>query len=393
MAILMSLVALTIDAMLPALGDIGADLGVTNANNIQLIISMVFLGMAMGLMLYGPISDSYGRKKAIYLGIFVFLIGSVISGLSTNFTVMLVGRVIQGVGAAACRVVTVAMIRDKFSGKEMARVMSLIMVIFIMVPALAPSMGQLILLFAEWRAIFGCIFLLGLMSLVWLHLRQPETLSKANRVTFSFANVGAGIVETLSNSQTRGYTIASGIAFGAFIGYLSSAQQIMQGLYLVGDLFSLYFGGLALSIGLSSFINSRLVMHFSMPSLCIASLAMLSTTSLLFYLYAVTVGGHPDLAFFVAYLGVTFFCLGTLFGNFSTMAVEPLGHIAGVATSVISSVQTLLSVLVGGMIGQCYNGTVLPLILGFLICGIVTLVIVLFYERQVFLRTRNLKQH
>ena len=382
MALLMSLVALTIDAMLPALSQIGDDLNVTNPNDVQLVVSTVFLGMALGLMLYGPISDSYGRKRAIYLGIVIFLVGSLIASLSTNFTLMLVGRVIQGFGAAACRVVTLAMIRDNFSGKEMGRVMSLIMMIFIMVPALAPSLGQLVLLVAEWRVIFWLIFLLALAGLLWLYFRQEETLNEDSRIPFSFENIISGVRETLKNPFTRGYTIASGLMFGAFVGYLSTAQQILQVQYQLGDLFSLYFGCLALAIGCSSFANSHLVMRYPMETLCLVSLSVLSVISLAFYGYIefYLLSSHnggaatqPTLFALMVYLAAVFFCFGILFGNFNTLAVHPLGHIAGVATSVISSVQTLISVAIGGLIGQCYDGTVQPLVFGFLACGILTL--------------------
>ena len=300
---------------------------------------------------------------------------------------MLIGRVVQGFGAAACRVVTLAMIRDNFSGKEMGRVMSLIMVIFIMVPALAPSLGQLVLLVAEWRVIFWLIFMLALAGLLWLHFRQPETLSEENRIPFSLKNIIAGIRETLSHPYTRGYTIGSGLMFGAFVGYLSTAQQILQIQYQLGDLFSLYFGCLALAIGCSSFVNSRLVMRFPMEILCLVSLSVLCVISLVFYCYiqmmlepSLVVGGvpQPSLVAFMLYLASVFFCFGVLFGNFNTLAVHPLGHIAGVATSVISSVQTLLSVGIGGLIGQYYNGTVQPLVLGFLVCGLVTLGITVY---------------
>lgn len=378
MASLMSLAALTTDAMLPALGQIGVSLEVTNPNDTQLVISTIFLGMAMGLMLYGPLSDSYGRKKSIYLGIFIFLIGSLISFFATNLTYMLIGRLLQGFGAASCRVVTLAMIRDKFEGKEMGKVMSLIMVFFVLVPALAPSVGQAILLFSNWRAIFGFIFFAGLTSLMWLHFRQPETLIKENRLKFSGAVIFAGVCETLKQPLSRIYMIAAGIIFGSFVGYLSSAQQILQIQYERGDSFSIYFGGLALAIGLSSFVNSRLVMTFRMDTLCLVSLAALSITSLLFFFYVQGLSGHPDLVVFMGYLAITFFSFGILFGNLNTLAVQPLGHIAGTATSVISSVQTLLSVVVGGVIGQSYDGTVQPLVLGFLMCGVSALVLIIY---------------
>ncbi|OMH32206.1 multidrug effflux MFS transporter [Motiliproteus sp. MSK22-1] len=382
MAILMSLLALSIDAMLPALGQIGTSLELENPNDGQLVITTVFLGMAMGLMLYGPLSDSYGRKSALYLGLCIFLVGNLISLFSTDFTFMLIGRIFQGFGAAACRVVTLAMIRDKFEGPEMGRVMSLIMVFFILVPALAPTLGQAVLFFADWRAIFAVISMVGLVSLLWLFFRQPETLPGDKRLGFSVTVITMGIAETLRHPVTRVYMIAAGVIFGSFVGYLSSAQQILQIQYQLGDSFSLYFGGLALAIGLSSFANSKLVMKFSMERLCLFSLAAFSIISFAFLLYTRMSSGHPPLIPFISYLAMVFFCFGILFGNLNTLAVQPLGHIAGVATSVISSIQTLLSIVVGGVIGQSYNGTVQPLVLGFLVCGLSSLAILLLVQKR-----------
>lgn len=383
MAVLMSMVALTIDTVLPALDKIGTSLGVQNPNNNQMIIVTLFLGLALGQMLYGPLSDSFGRKKAIYLGVSIFILGNMISLLSTNFTMMLLGRVCQGFGVASCRVVTLAMIRDKLEGREMGRVMSLIMVLFIMVPAIAPSIGQAILFFAEWRTIFGFILTIGIFSTLWFFFRQPETLPKEKRLAFSVSTITAGIIETLKNTITRSYMIAAGIIFGAFVGYISSAQQILQIQYKLGDAFSIYFGGLAVAIGFSSFVTSKLVMRFGMERLSFFSLLVLSITSFIFYLYAQSVFGHPNLYVFMGYLTVTFFSFGVLFGGFNTLAIQPMGHIAGVATSVISSVQTLLSIAVGGVIGQCYNGTVLPLVLGFLLCGLTSLSIMIYIRNCV----------
>ncbi len=383
MAVLMSLVALAIDAVLPALTKIGESLGVGNANSTQLIISVFFIGMSFGQMIYGPISDSFGRKKALYLGMFIFLLGSVVSLFSTTFTSMLIGRACQGFGISSCRVISLAMIRDKFEGREMARVMSLIMVFFIMVPAIAPSLGQVVLFYADWRSIFLLVVVVAVIGFFWLFFRQPETLAEENRLPFLPATIIAGIVETLKNPLSRSYMLAAGIIFGAFIGYLSSAPQILQIQYGLGEAFSLYFGGLAVAIGISSFFTSRLVMRFGMEKLSFFALILLSLTSSLFFLYTQSVSGHPPLLIFMAYLTLAFFCFGVLFGGFNTLAVQPLGHIAGVATSVISSVQTLVSVAVGGLVGQCYNGTVLPLVLGFLLCGLTSLAIMIYVRRYV----------
>ncbi len=382
MAFFMSFVALSIDAMLPALGQIAQDLQVANPNDVQLVISSIFLGMGLGLVFFGPLSDSYGRKIAIYLGMAVFMVGCVASILASTFEVMLFGRLLQGLGGAACRVVTLAMIRDRFEGNLMAKVMSFIMIIFILVPALAPSIGQLILYVADWRGIFVFMLILSVLSLVWLFLGQEETLAVERRRPFSLLAIAAGIRETVTNRLARGYTVVAGLIFGAFIGYLSSSQQILQVQYALGDTFALVFGCLALTIGFSSFANSRWVDRVGMEVLCRRALTILVGISALFLPISLFYQGHPPLAMFLVFLSSSFFCFGILFGNFNTLAVQSLGHIAGVANSVIGSLQTLISVILGGVIGSYYNGTVLPLVSGFFILGLCSLVMLIRLLRQ-----------
>lgn len=386
MAILMSLVALTIDSILPALSELGRSLNVQNANDTQLVLSGVFFGMAFGLMIYGPLSDSFGRKPALYLGIGIFIIGDLISIFAQDFSLMVFGRIAQGFGAASCRVVTTAMIRDKFEGQKMGQVMSLIMVIFIIVPALAPTVGQLILYVAHWRAIFVFVLAVAAIALALLYFRQNETLSNKNKREFSAQSIYQGIKETLSHPVSRLYMLASGLIFGSFIGYLSSSQQILQLHYQTGESFALYFGVLAIAIGLSSFANSKLVMRFTMEKLCTAALLTLTLLSAgcMFYLQSYDVG----LILFMIYLSLTFFCFGILFGTLNTLAVSPLGHMAGLATSVISSVQTLISVAIGASIGAAYNDSIEPLVVGFLGCGLGALILVNFAR----MKTKQLNQ-
>ncbi len=376
MALLMSFVALAIDAMLPALGQIAIDLNVQDRNDVQQVISSIFLGMSFGLIFFGPFSDSYGRKPAIYLGMSIFIIGCLISIFSQTFEVMILGRILQGLGGASCRVITISMIRDKFEGAEMGKVMSLIMIFFIMVPALAPSIGQLILLVATWRAIFYLMLLLGVISMIWLALRQEETLVKEKRLKFSFGTIWNGVKETVMNKVSRSYTLAAAFVFGAFISYLSSSQQIFQTQYGVGKLFSVYFGVLALSIGSASFANSRWLEKYSMEILCLKALKFMVAFGLAFFPIALYFDGNPPLPLLMIYLMGTFFTLGILFGNFNTLAIQPLGHIAGVANSVISSIQTFISVLIGGTISHFYDGSILPIVASFLGLGLISLLIV-----------------
>lgn len=378
MAFLMSLIALSIDSMLPALGEIKKSLSIENANDVQLIISTVFLGMSFGLMLYGPLSDAIGRKKPLYIGISIFIVGSFISLISHNLEVMLLGRFLQGFGAAACRVVSLAMIRDQFSGVEMGKVMSLIMVIFIIVPALAPTIGQFILYFGTWPLIFGIFILLGLLAIILLRFRLEETLSKNKRIPFSGKNLMNGIKETMKNPISRAYTLVSGLVFGAFVGYLSLSQQILQDQYRLGDKFSYYFGVLALFIGMSSYINSRLVEKFGMEKLSIRSLVGLFSLSSIYMVLMYFSNGETSLYVFLGYLGLSFLFVGILFGNLTSLAIQPLGHIAGIANSVISCIQTFISVGIGAFIGHHYTGNVYPLVISFLVLSLTSICIIKF---------------
>jgi len=373
----MSLVALTIDSVLPALSQLSFDLQVTNINDGQLVLSSVFFGMAFGLMIYGPISDSFGRKPTIYLGVSIFIIGDLISMFAVDFNMMIIGRILQGFGAAACRVVSLAMIRDKFEGPEMGRVMSLIVMFFIIVPAVAPSIGQGILWIGDWRAIFGFVFLFSLTNLAWLHFRQEETLAEEKRLPFTITSILNGVKETLKNQVSRNYMLASGVIFGSFIGYLSSSQQLLQIHYALGEQFALYFGALALALGFSSFSNSKLVMRYKMVNLCLSALLGLVICSALFLTYCMAIEGEASLVILMLYLSVNFFFFGILFGNLNALALQPLGHIAGVANSVISSIQTLISVFIGGVIGYLYNESAIPLTIGFLACASLSALLVL----------------
>jgi DHA1 family bicyclomycin/chloramphenicol resistance-like MFS transporter len=380
MALMMSLVAMSIDAMLPALSQIGAELGVQQENTSQLIVTVIFLGLAVGQLIYGPLSDSVGRKPAIYLGYAIFFVGSLLSIFAFTFPMMLAGRLLQGIGMAAPRSVTMALIRDRYEGRAMARVMSFISVVFILVPILAPVLGQIILQVADWRAIFVVLLLLGVVSLLWFALRQPETLAPARRAPLSATRIGRALREVLSHRVALGYTLMAGLIAGAFQGYLSSAQQIFQFQYDLGTLFPLIFAVNAAAIGLASFINGRLVMRYGMRALARVALHVLCVLSVLFVVVVGATQGQPPLWLFMAYLMPAFFCIGILFGNTNSMAMEPLGHIAGVGAAVVGSLSTLVATPLGMVIGQAYNGTIQPLIVGFAVLGLGALALMRWAE-------------
>ena len=382
MACMTAMVALSIDAMLPALATIAQDLGAQRANDSQLIVSLIFLGLSIGQIFYGPLSDSTGRKPAIYLGISIYLIGSLLAFLAWNFQVMLIGRFLQGVGAAGPRSVAMALVRDQYAGRAMARVMSFVMTVFILVPIVAPMLGQGILLVAHWRAIFGLYLVLALLIGGWFTLRQPETLTSERRTPFQIGRILGAFREVFVNRIALGYTVMAGLVSGGFVGYLNSAPQIFQQQYGLGAQFPFYFATLALALGGASYVNAQLVMRFGMRTLSRWSLITLGGLSLLFLLPDWYFAGQPPLWSLMAYLLLGFFALGILFGNLNARAMEPLGHIAGVGAAVVGSLSTLISTLIGGMIGQSYNGTVLPLVGGFALLSLLSLLVMVWAEGQ-----------
>jgi DHA1 family bicyclomycin/chloramphenicol resistance-like MFS transporter len=371
MAAMTSLVALSTDAMLPALQTIGADLGVSEPNANQLIVSLLFYGLAFGQLLFGPLSDSVGRKPAIYAGYGLFIAGCLCSIFAGTFAVMLFGRLLQGVGVAGPRSVTLALVRDQYEGRAMARIMSFVMGVFILVPVIAPSLGQLILLFAGWRSIFGAFLVIAVITLAWFALRQPETLPPARRMPWSIGRVAGAFREVLSNRVTLGYTLAAGLISGAFLGYLNSAQQIFQLQYGLGPRFPIYFAVLALALGTASFLNGRLVMRYGMRRLAHSAALGQCALGVGFLAVALAMQGHPPLWLLTGYLMATFFCVGILFGNQNALAMEPLGHVAGVGAAVVGSLALLLATPLGMVIGQRYNGTVIPLVTGFAVLALI----------------------
>ncbi|MDO9085285.1 MAG: multidrug effflux MFS transporter [Anaerolineaceae bacterium] len=363
-SLMMSLMALSIDAMMPALSQIGIDLHVQNANDRQLIISSIFLGLALGQLFFGPLSDKTGRKPAIYIGFGIYIVGVLLSIFSVNFPVMLAGRLLQGIGVSSPRSVTLAMVRDRYEGRLMARVMSFAMTVFILVPLIAPSLGQVILMVAGWRFIFVAFVIIALISLVWFALRMPETLPIEKRIPFSLQQIMTASITIIKMPVSLGNTIAAGLVGGAFLGYLNSAQQIFQEQYALGNLFPILFGIIALSLGLASFLNASLVMRFGMRFLVNLALRVVLGLAVVACAISLAWGGIPPLWFFMTYLMTTFFCIGILFGNLNALAMSPLGHIAGIGAAVVGSLSTLIQMSLGTLIGQRYNGTVLPVIVG-----------------------------
>jgi MFS transporter, DHA1 family, multidrug resistance protein len=381
-SMMMSLVALSIDAMLPALPQIGADLNVTTANDRQMVISMIFLGISIGQLIFGPLSDSIGRKRAIYLGYGLFIVGALLSAFAASFPIMLAGRLLQGMGVSAPRSVTLALVRDRFEGRQMAQVMSFVMTVFILVPMIAPSLGQSILLLSNWRSIFLAFILVALITMGWFALRIPETLPLEKRHPFSFRRLLNMLLEIIRNRTALGYTIIAGLISGAHLGYLNSAQQIFQEQYGLGKLFPLYFAMIAFSIGLASFVNARLVIRVGMRTLVWRSLLVLFLFSLAGIGISLATSGHPPLWLLIVILMLVFFCIGVLFGNNNSLAMQPLGHVAGLGAAVVGSLSTLLSTPLGAVIGRFYNGTITPLMIGITILTALSIIVVKWVENH-----------
>lgn len=381
LAMMISILALSIDAILPAFDQISTDLNLKNPNDAQLVLSSMFIGFAIGQILAGPLSDSFGRKPIIYLGYVIFIVGCLISMMATEFSFMLFGRVLQGLGAAAPRIVSIALVRDDYEGREMARIMSIVMAIFILVPAIAPAIGQGVLIVSDWRSIFTLLLVMAIIAFAWFALRQPETLTTDNQRKFSIKNIISGVHEVLQFRIVTGYTIASGIIFGAFLGYLNSAQQIFQTTYQTGDLFAVYFGAAALAIGAASIFNSKVVMKFGMRYMTWRALIYMTIISFIFLLIVIATDGVPNLWLFMTWLLLAFFCCGILFGNFNALAMEPIGHMAGLGAAVVGSLSTFISIPMGWAVGAQFTGTVTPLVLGFTVFGCLSVIVIWWTER------------
>lgn len=382
MAVMMSLVALVTDAILPALPDMGRDLRVTNVNDSQLVISLLFLGIAFGQFVYGPLSDSTGRKRAMYLGFLVFFIGCFISIFSNTLPIMLTGRFLQGLGLAAPRVLCLALIRDQYTGRSMARVMSFVMVFFILVPMLAPALGQGILLVANWQMIFWVFLLLGVVIVVWFAIRQNETLQSEKCIPFSLRHIITATIKILTNKIAVKYILALGLVTSSFLGYLNSSQGIFRELYQLGEQFPLYFAICALSLGSASFLNGKLVIKHGMRKLSKIAVTTQSVFAFVSLFVIYIYNGQPPLWMFMIYMLIILFSCGMLFGNLNALAMEPLGDVAGIGAAVVGSLSTFVSIPFGIVIGLSFSGTVYPLCIGFAVFSILTLVLLRWTDKQ-----------
>ena len=378
MAALMSIVALSLDALLPALDVIGLAVGTTSPADNQLLITLFFLGVGTGPLLFGPIADSVGRKPVVYIGFALFIASSMLCVYAKSLEVMIIGRVLQGISLSAPRTMSVAMIRDVYSGDYMARIMSFVTVVFILVPIIAPAMGKAILDFLGWEAIFHVQVVFAVLVTLWFWRRQPETLAEENRRVFRAKVFVDGYREILNYRQTVIFTFIWGLVTGSFLVYLSTAQQIFQNQYELKEAFPYIFAALALTIGTATLLNGTLVLRFGMLRLVTVSLIAYVLISLA-YVFLFFESSNPPLWVLLTFFGLQFFAVGFLFGNLRALAMEPVGHIAGIGAAITGCMATLMAFPISVYIGLFVTDSVYPMFLGFLICGLTACMILAFF--------------
>ncbi|PDT84358.1 multidrug effflux MFS transporter [Sinorhizobium sp. BJ1] len=387
MAMLMSINAISIDIMLPGLQEIGASLGVADENDRQYVISAYLFGMGFAQLFFGPLSDRFGRKAPLLAGLALYALCAVAIVFVPTFTALLFFRFLQGVGAAATRVVTVSIVRDVYGGRQMAEIMSLVMMVFMIVPVVAPSIGQLIMLFSEWHMIFVVIALFATIVSTPVALRLRETLVPANRRAFTLSTILDGFRIVLTNRIALFYTLATSALLGGLFGFINSAQQILVGIYGLGIWFPAVFATFAGMMAVASFTNSRLVERFGMRALSHAALLGFALASFV-WMVASLIGPLP-LPLFVLLQAAAMFQFGLMAANFNAMAMEPLGHVAGTASSVLGFTQTIGGGFIGALVGQAFDGTVTPLAVGFSIVATLALVFVLIAEQGKLFKPHN----
>jgi DHA1 family bicyclomycin/chloramphenicol resistance-like MFS transporter len=378
-AALMSLNALAIDIMLPALQQIGAELGVDDENARQYIVTAYIAGLGGGQLVFGPVSDRFGRRAPLFFGLVLYVSAALIAAISPSFAFILVLRFLQGIGAATTRVIAVSAIRDVFGGRQMAEVLSMVMMVFMVIPVIAPSIGQIIMIFGDWSEIFLAMAVLAVIFGTWAALRLPETLSPENRRELTFSSVTRGFAYVLTNRIALCYTLATTSIFGALFGFISSAQQIYTDTFDLADWFPILFAIGAGLMAVSSFTNSRLVGRIGMRRLSHTALVGFTLVSFLWLVLAM-VGYMPFALFFVLF-SVAMFQFGWVGANFNSIAMEPLGHVAGTAAATQGFLTTLGGGLIGALVGQSFDGSTVPLAAGYFLTGAVAIVLVLIGER------------
>ncbi|MFH5776053.1 multidrug effflux MFS transporter [Paracoccus sp. NGMCC 1.201697] len=375
LAVIFAVIAFSIDSMLPALPEIAAALTPENVNRAQLVLTAFVAGMGAGLFVAGPLSDAYGRKPIITAGFALYAVAAIAAVFANSLEMLLVARFVQGLGAAGPRIVSLALVRDLYQGREMARITSFVMMIFILIPAVAPSVGAGIIHFVGWRGVFGSFVLLALLGSLWMNLRQEETLPPAKRRPMRLGSMMASAREVLGNRQVQLVTIVMTLGFGQMFALLSSAQQLFSETYGRGEDFPKWFAAMALLSGTGTMLNARYVLRLGMRRIVRSAYAMQVVVSTVMCVLVLGDLLPPSLRFpaFFMWAVSVFFMAGVTFGNLNAMALQRMGHVAGMAASVIAAVSTIGAVLIAAPVGQLFDGTARPIILATLVCSALAL--------------------
>lgn len=378
MGSLMALQALAIDIVLPSLGDLAADLRAPAENDRQLVVGVFIFFTGVGALFPGPLADRFGRRPVLLATLSLFVVLSLACAMATSFHILLAMRALQGIATAAAMVLPMVIIRDNFAGDSMARLTSLMAMVFLAVPVLAPSLGQAVLSFGNWRAIFAVLAGFGAILMAWVFFRLPETLHAAYRQSLGPATIARNMRQALIERQAFGYSIGSGLLMGAMLGYVMSSQQLIGEHFGAGSLFVIIYGTNAMLIAAANFINSRIVERFGARRVSHGALVIYIAASLCQVIVAVEAG--LSLLGYLPFLALNVALMGFLGANFGSLAMAPFAETAGAASSTQGFLRLSIGALVGTAIGAAYNGSALPLAAGFLLCGLATLCLVLFSE-------------
>ncbi len=383
LAMFTSIGALTIDLQLPAMPLILQSFGLTENNQQQWIITAYMLGFAMAQIFYGPVADSVGRRPVLLFGLVLYALASLVCIFADSYVWFLAARALQGVGAAACRIMVNTITRDFYAGNEMAKVTSLVMMIFIMVPVLAPSLGYFIMNLGAWQNILYVYVGFGLLILIWTWLRLPESLNPDNSSPLDFRRIKIAFIRVIREPVSMAFAVVSGIIFSGFMAYLNSAEQIYSDIYQVGHLFPYIFGVIALFFGVAAFLNAKIVMKHG--ALVVTRRAMLTMvlSNLLFMVVTMLFHGLPPLWFLILMLIVINVCIGMAYGNLIAIAMYPLGKQAGMGSSVVGVVSAVLASVLGILLSQQLTTTIYPVVIGFFVTSLLALLLVLRFSEQV----------
>lgn len=378
-AALMTMNAIAVDVMLPALPYMGEALGVMNENDRQFVVTSYTLGMGIAVLAFGPLTDRFGRRAPLFAGIGIYIVAAIAAAFATDFTTLLVLRFIQGMGAASARVICTAIVRDKYSGREMAEVMSLTFMVFMAIPIIAPSIGQVLLLTGPWQNIFIFMGGLALSIVIWAYFKLDETLVEEKRRPLSLAAIAGGFRIVFTNRMAFFYALAGMFLFGALMGFISSAQQVYVEVYDLGLWFTIAFAGIGALMAVSSFTNSRVVRKMGMRRLAHGAILVYTGFAALMTVFALT-GNLPFIVFYPL-LAIIMFAFGWTSSNMNSLSMEPLGAVAGTAAATFAFIQTVGGALMGMVIGQMFNGTALNVAAGYFTMGLFALVCVLIAEK------------